>query len=285
MAEPTFDREVFKLVRSALAEDVGAGDITSEAIVPADAQGRARINQKQPGVIFGLRVVEEAFKQCGANWFDTMVVEGQWRDGVPAQLALVTGPARGLLAAERVALNLLGHLSGIATLTAHYVRAVEGTHAQILDTRKTTPGLRFLEKQAVLAGGGTNHRIGLYDAVLIKENHIAIAGGILPAVERVLQANPEAKVEVECTTLSEVSEALRAQADRILLDNMETNQMASCVTLARGAEHEVSLEASGGVNLQTVRGIAETGVDFISVGALTHSAPALDVSMLLEPYK
>jgi nicotinate-nucleotide pyrophosphorylase (carboxylating) len=279
------DREITKLVRAALAEDVGTGDITAEAIVPEEMQGRAKINQKAPGVVFGLVVVEETFKQCGANWFDAKAPEGRWRDSVPAQLAEVTGPARGLLAAERVALNILGHLSGIATLTAHFVQAVEGTAARILDTRKTTPGLRFLEKQAVVAGGGENLRMGLYDGVLIKENHIAIAGGILPAVDRVLRSHPEAKVEVECTTLSEVSEALRAQADRILLDNMEPTQIASCVTLTRGAQHEVALEASGGVNLQNVRTIAETGVDFISVGALTHSAPQLDVSMLLEPWK
>jgi nicotinate-nucleotide pyrophosphorylase (carboxylating) len=279
------DAQTTRLVRAALAEDLGAGDITSEALVPPEAQGRAKIHQKAPGVIYGLKVVEETFKQCGADWFDSMVVEGQWRDSVPTQLALATGPARGLLAAERVALNLLGHLSGIATTTAHFVRAVEGTGARILDTRKTTPGLRFLEKQAVAAGGGHNHRMGLYDAVLIKENHIAIAGGVMQAVDQVLREHPEAQVEVECTTMSEVSEALRAQADRILLDNMEPSQVASCVTLTRGADYQVALEASGGVTLQNVRTIAETGVDFISVGALTHSAPQLDVSMILEPWK
>jgi nicotinate-nucleotide pyrophosphorylase (carboxylating) len=272
-------------VASALAEDLGEGDITTEAIVPEEAQGRARITQKQPGVIFGMALVEEAFSQAGANWYDSKAVEGEWRDSVPAELAIVSGSARALLAAERVALNFLGHLSGIATLTAHYVRAVEGTGATILDTRKTTPRLRALEKQAVAAGGGTNHRMGLDDAILIKENHITIAGGILPAVERVLQAKPEAEIEVECTTFSEVGEALQVHADRILLDNMEPAQIASCVILARGVEHDVALEASGGVTLQNVRRIAETGVDFISVGALTHSAPALDVSMLLERYK
>jgi nicotinate-nucleotide pyrophosphorylase (carboxylating) len=273
------------IVASALAEDLGEGDITTDAIVPEDAQGRARISQKQPGVIFGMALVEEAFSQTGANWYDSSAVEGEWRDSVPAQLAVVSGSARALLAAERVALNFLGHLSGIATLAAHYVRAVEGTGATILDTRKTTPGLRALEKQAVVAGGAVNHRMGLDDAILIKENHITIAGGILPAVERVLQANPEAEIEVECTTFSEVGEALQVRADRILLDNMEPAQIASCVVLARGVEHDVALEASGGVTLQNVRRIAETGVDFISVGALTHSAPALDVSMLLERYK
>jgi nicotinate-nucleotide pyrophosphorylase (carboxylating) len=281
----TEDEQLKDIVASALAEDLGEGDITTEAIVPEEAQGRARISQKQPGVIFGMALVEEAFSQTGANWYDSKAVEGEWRDSVPAELAIVSGSARALLAAERVALNFLGHLSGIATLTAHYVRAVEGTGATILDTRKTTPRLRALEKQAVAAGGGTNHRMGLDDAILIKENHIAIAGGILPAVERVLQAKPEAEIEVECTSFSEVGEALQVHADRILLDNMEPAQIASCVILARGVEHDVALEASGGVTLQNVRRIAETGVDFISVGALTHSAPALDVSMLLERYK
>jgi nicotinate-nucleotide pyrophosphorylase (carboxylating) len=281
----TEDEQLKDIVASALAEDLGEGDITTEAIVPEEAQGRARISQKQPGVIFGMALVEEAFSQTGANWYDSKAVEGEWRDSVPAELAIVSGSARALLAAERVALNFLGHLSGIATLTAHYVRAVEGTGATILDTRKTTPRLRALEKQAVAAGGGTNHRMGLDDAILIKENHITIAGGILPAVERVLQAKPEAEIEVECTSFSEVGEALQVHADRILLDNMEPAQIASCVILARGVEHDVALEASGGVTLQNVRRIAETGVDFISVGALTHSAPALDVSMLLERYK
>lgn len=277
--------QLSELVAGALAEDLGEGDVTTEAIVPQEAQGRARISQKQPGVIFGMALVEEAFSQTGANWFNAAAVEGEWRDSVPAELAVASGSARALLGAERVALNFLGHLSGIATLTAHYVRAVEGTGATILDTRKTTPGLRALEKQAVAAAGGVNHRMGLDDAILIKENHIAIAGGILPAVERVLQANPDAVIEVECTTFSEVGEALQVRANRILLDNMEPAQIASCVILARGVEYDVALEASGGVTLQNVRRIAETGVDFISVGALTHSAPALDVSMLLEPYK
>src|SRR5689334_3779250 len=168
--------DVADLVAGALAEDVGAGDVTAEATVPEDARARARIVQKQPGVVFGLEVVAETMRQCGVEDVDKLVVEGQWREGIPAEVLFASGSARGLLAAERTALNFLGHLSGVATLTARFVDAVAGTGAAILDTRKTTPGLRELEKAAVLAGGGRNHRMGLHDAILIKENHIAIAG-------------------------------------------------------------------------------------------------------------
>ena len=182
------------VVARALAEDVGAGDVTSEATVPSDARGRARIVQKQPGVVFGLGLVAETMRQCGVEEVDNLVVEGQWRDGVPADVALASGSAAALLAAERTALNFLGHLSGIATLTARFVEAVAGTGAAILDTRKTTPGLRELEKAAVLAGGGRNHRMGLYDAILIKENHIALAGGPAKAVHAARAAQPELAV-------------------------------------------------------------------------------------------
>ena len=280
MADPD---ELRKLVERALAEDIGSGDVTSEALVSPEAQGRARIVQKAPGVIFGLEAAREAFAQAGASDFRPKATEGEWRDTVPAQVAVVNGPARALLAGERLALNLLGHLSGIATLTAHFVLAVEGTKAKILDTRKTTPGLRVLEKEAVLAGSGHNHRMGLYDAILIKENHIALAGGLREAVARARRRRPDLPVEVECTSLSEVSEALSAGAQRILLDNMDPSTMDSAVVLARGGEGKVELEASGGVTLSKVRRIAETGVDYISVGALTHSAPALDLSMSIEP--
>jgi nicotinate-nucleotide pyrophosphorylase (carboxylating) len=179
-----------------------------------------------------------------------------------------------------VALNFLQRLSGVATLTARYVEAVAGTRASILDTRKTTPGLRVLEKQAVVAGGGVNHRAGLYDAILVKENHSAMAGGVGEATRRALASSGGLQVEVECSTLDEVGEALEAGAPRVLLDNMTNDQLREAVALVAG---RASLEASGGVSLETVRGIAETGVDFISVGALTHSAPALDVSLILEP--
>ncbi len=272
------------VVARALAEDVGAGDMTTEATVPDAARGRARIVQKQPGVVFGLEAVAETMRQCGVGPVDNLVVEGQWRDAVPADVALAIGPAAGLLTAERTALNLLGHLSGIATLTARFVEAVAGTEARILDTRKTTPGLRRLEKQAVAAGGGVNHRAGLFDAILIKENHVALAGGLAEAVAAARAAHPELDVEVECRDLDEVATALAAGADRLLLDNMAPADLREAVAardaVAGGGR---KLEASGGVDLQSVREIAETGVDLISVGAITHSAPRLDLSMLIEP--
>jgi nicotinate-nucleotide pyrophosphorylase (carboxylating) len=274
------------LVARALAEDIGPGDVTSAAVVPEDALGRARIVQKEPGVVFGLEAAAEAFRQAGAGELQRLVAEGEWHTFAPAEVATVEGPARALLAAERTALNLLAHLSGIATLTARFVRQVEGTGATILDTRKTTPGLRELEKAAVAAGGGTNHRMGLHDAVLIKENHAALAGGLAEAVRRARDAQPHLLVEVECRDNDEVAAALAAGAERLLLDNMSPSELREAVA-ARDAAAEpgrpVWLEASGGVTLQNVRDIAATGVDFISVGALTHSAPALDLSMLLEP--
>jgi nicotinate-nucleotide pyrophosphorylase (carboxylating) len=274
------------LVALALAEDVGPGDVTSIATVPEDAQARARIVQKEAGVVFGLASVAETMRQCGVDASDNLVSEGQWRDEVPAEVFLASGPARGLLAAERTALNFLGHLSGIATTTARFVEAVAGTGAAILDTRKTTPGLRSLEKAAVLAGGGRNHRLGLHDAILIKENHIALAGSLAKAVHGARSAYPDLAVEVECRNLDEVSYALGTGADLLLLDNMDAETLREAVRLRdenSPAAKGPSLEASGGVSLETVRGIAETGVDLISVGALTHSAPTLDFSMLIEP--
>jgi nicotinate-nucleotide pyrophosphorylase (carboxylating) len=277
--------ELKAAVARALAEDLGSGDVTAEATVPAEARGRARIVQKQAGVVFGLGVVAETMRQCGVEDVDNLVVEGQWRDGVPAEVLFASGPAAGLLAAERTALNFLGHLSGVATLTARFVEAVAGTGAAILDTRKTTPGLRELEKAAVLAGGGRNHRMGLFDAILIKENHIALASGLAKAVHAARSKHPDLAVEVECRNLDEVAYALGTGADILLLDNMDTETLRGAVKLRdenAGASKGPSLEASGGVTLETVRTIAETGVDFISVGALTHSAPTLDFSMLIE---
>jgi nicotinate-nucleotide pyrophosphorylase (carboxylating) len=235
--------------------------------------------------VFGFELVGEAFRQCGVEDVDNLVVEGQWRDGVPADVVSASGPARGVLAAERTALNFLGHLSGIATLTARYVEAVAGTGARILDTRKTTPGLRELEKAAVAAGGGQNHRMGLYDAILIKENHIALAGSVAKAIHAVRSAQPGLPVEIECRDVEEAAYALGAGADRLLLDNMEPDQLRAAVGL-RDAERGPGgppLEASGGITLDNVAEVAAAGVDFISVGALTHSAPALDFSLLLEP--
>ena len=274
-----------ELVARALAEDVGPGDVTSEATVPAGARAQARIVQKRPGVVFGLDAVAETMGQCGVEQVDRLVVEGQWRDTVPSEVLVAVGPAGAVLAAERTGLNFLGHLSGVATLTARFVEAVAGTGAQILDTRKTTPGLRALEKQAVASGGGRNHRMGLFDAILIKENHIALAGGLAKAVHAARTAHPELAVEVECRDLDEVAYALGTGADRLLLDNMGPETLREAVELrgAQGLDGAPSLEASGGVSLETVRSIAETGVDFISVGALTHSAPSLDFSLLVEP--
>jgi nicotinate-nucleotide pyrophosphorylase (carboxylating) len=286
-----------ELIERALKEDLGAGDVTSEATVPAGLEGEARIVLKQPGVVFGLDLVEQVFRQTGVTGFDRMAMEGHWHDGVPLDVALIHGPARAILAGERVALNFLGHLSGISTLTARFVDAVAGTGARILDTRKTTPGLRLLEKQAVSWGGGLNHRIGLYDAVLIKENHIAAAGGIARAIEACREARPDLAIEVEAESAAEVEQAIAAGADRILLDNMTVEQLRSAVALrdrtgvsgaAAGSGREGSggigpeLEASGGIDLENVREVAETGVDFISIGALTHSAPVLDFSLLLQ---
>jgi len=271
------------VVARALAEDVGAGDVTTEATVPDAARGRARIVQKQPGVVFGLEAVAETMRQCGVESVDNLVVEGHWRDAVPADVALAIGPAAGLLTAERTALNLLGHLSGIATLTARFVEAVAGTGARILDTRKTTPGLRRLEKQAVAAGGGVNHRAGLFDAILIKENHVALAGGLAEAVAAARAAHPDLEVEVECRDLDEVATALAGDADRLLLDNMTPAELREAVAARDAVAGRLpKLEASGGVELQNVREIAESGVEMISVGALTHSAPRLDLSMLIE---
>jgi nicotinate-nucleotide pyrophosphorylase (carboxylating) len=277
--------EIRELVAAALAEDVGSGDVTAEATVPAEARGRARIVQKQAGVVYGLELVAEAMRQCGVDDVDSLVVEGQWREDVPAEVLFASGPAAALLAAERTALNFLGHLSGVATLTARYVEAVAGTGAVILDTRKTTPGLRELEKAAVLAGGGRNLRMGLYDAILIKENHIALAGSLAKAVHAARSKHPDLAVEVETRNLDEVAYALGTGADILLLDNMDLETLRGAVRLRdenAGTGKGPSLEASGGVNLETVRGIAETGVDRISVGALTHSAPTLDFSLLIE---
>jgi len=276
--------EVEELVARALAEDLGEGDVTAEATVPDEAQARARIVQKEPGVVFGLAVVAETMRQCGVEHVDNLLVEGQWREEVPAEVLLAGGSARALLAAERTAINFLGHLSGVATLTARYAEAVVGTGATILDTRKTTPGLRRLEKAAVAAGGGINHRFGLYDAILIKENHIAAAGGLAKAVHSARTAQPEMAIEVEARDLDETAYALGTGVDRILLDNMSPATMREAVALRdeTTGEAAVSLEASGGITLENVREVAETGVEFISIGALTHSAPTLDFSMLLE---
>jgi len=271
--------ELEPLVRRALDEDVGSGDLTTQATVPAGVRARARITQKQPGVLYGLDAARLAFAllDSGAR-FAALAEEGVWRDGGP--VLDIEGQAAALLSAERTALNLLQRLSGVATLTARYVEAVRGTQARVLDTRKTTPGLRLLEKAAVAAGGASNHRAGLFDAILIKENHAAMAGGVGQAVRLARASAPHVLVEVECRTEDEVDEALAAGAPRLLLDNMSPARLRAIVARVDG---RAELEASGGIDLETIRDVAETGVDFISVGALTHSAPALDLSLLLEP--
>jgi nicotinate-nucleotide pyrophosphorylase (carboxylating) len=258
-------------IRSWLAEDVGTGDVTSAAVVDEDALCEARIVVKEPGVVCGLEVAAAVFEALGAQ-LEPLVADGDRVE--PNPVARVDGPARAVLTGERLALNLLGRLSGIATLTRRFVEAVEGTGATILDTRKTTPGLRELEKHAVRCGGGTNHRLGLFDGALIKDNHLRLVGSIGEAVGRARGTG--LLVEIECDTLDQVAEALEAGADRILLDNMSPDELRAAVALVDG---RAELEASGGVTLETVRAVAETGIDFISVGALTHSAPALDCSL------
>jgi nicotinate-nucleotide pyrophosphorylase (carboxylating) len=267
-----------EVVTRALAEDLGQGDVTTAATVPAQARARAVITQKAPGLIYGLEVAEATFRALDPDvLLERRVPEGKWREG--GEVLVIEGRAAALLSGERTALNFLQRLSGVATTAARYVQAIDGTGARILDTRKTTPGLRDLEKHAVVAGGASNHRAGLYDAILIKENHAAIAGGVGEAVRRAREAAPELPLEVECRDLDEVNEALAAGAPRILLDNMTPSQLRAAVKRVAG---RAELEASGGISLQTVRAAAATGVDFVSVGALTHSAAALDLSLLLE---
>jgi nicotinate-nucleotide pyrophosphorylase (carboxylating) len=268
-----------ELVRCALDEDIGAGDVTSAATVPAGARARARITQKAPGVIYGLDAAELAFTLLDPQArCERLVEEGIWRES--GAVLAVEGSARALLAAERTALNFLQRLSGVATLAARCAEAVAGTGARVLDTRKTTPGLRALEKAAAAAGGATNHRAGLYDAVLIKENHIALAGGVARAVTLAREHAPGLPIEVECRTPAEIDEALAAGAPRILLDNMTPDELRAAVDQVAG---RAELEASGGITLERLRAHASSGVQFVSIGAMTHSAPALDLSLILEP--
>jgi len=276
----TIEDDVLKLIDMALAEDKGPGDWTSRWVVPARVRGRARIIAKAEGVLAGLDPAIAVFVRLDPRVrTDTRFADG---DVVrPGDVVCeMSGPARAILTGERVALNFLQHLSGVATLTRRFVEAVAGTGVRILDTRKTTPGWRTLEKAAVRAGGGGNHRRGLYDAVLVKDNHIAIAGGVTEAIRRVQESNTRAlPVIVEVRNREEVDEALAAGVDRLLLDNMDVEPMRAVVRLARDRKPRITLEASGNVTLERVRAIAGTGVDFISIGALTHSAVALDLSL------
>ena len=275
MSTSALNPEILALIRRALAEDVGDGDITSNRIVPSDARLRGRILAKDTGVVAGLDVAGAVFLECDENVEFTAIVGEGSRVEKDQTLASVSGLARALLTAERTALNFLGRMSGIASLTRRFVDAVAGTQAIILDTRKTAPGLRLVDKLAVSRGGGMNHRMGLYDMVLIKDNHIDFAGGLEPAVQSMRSSHPGAEIEIEARTLADVRLALELGVKRILLDNMKVEEMAQAVSLTHGS---AKLEASGNVNLENIRSIAETGVDYISIGALTHSAPVLDVS-------
>jgi len=271
-----------QLIRTALAEDIGRGDITTKAIVDDNEYGQAQIIAKQNGVLAGIEIAKKTFALLDAE----LQFETQYKDGdkinIKDEILKINGAISSILKAERTALNLLAHLSGIATFTAKYVAKIRRTKAKITDTRKTTPLLREFEKQAVRAGGGVNHRMGLYDMVLIKENHIKTAGGIQAAVTRCNQYlgdnSQDLKIEVETTNLNEVQDALSCNVDRIMLDNMALNMMREAVKIISG---RAVVEASGGISLENIRSIAETGVDLISIGAVTHSAPAFDFTLLL----
>ena len=270
---------VQSLIDRALAEDVGDGDVTSLATVDAAARGVATITQKAPGVISGLAVAEEVFRRLDPDAVITRLgPEGEWRESGP--VLRVQGSARALLTAERTALNFLGRLSGVATAAARVVRSLPDDAARILDTRKTTPGMRMLEKQAVADGGGVNHRIGLFDFILIKENHSALAGGVGEAVRRSTAARPDLPLAVEVRDPAEIAEALEAGAPRLLLDNMSPDEVRAAVAQVGG---RAELEVSGGIDEKTVLVYATiSGVDYVSIGALTHSAPVLDLSLILE---
>lgn len=268
---------VAKIIDAALEEDIGFCDLTSELVIPRNASADLALNARHEMVIAGIDIAGQVFKRRVPECrFEKFVDDGA-RVHAGTRLAVVSGPAQGLLTAERTALNLLQHLSGIATLTAQYADRIRGTKAVLIDTRKTTPGLRALEKHAAQMGGARNHRLRLDDGVLIKDNHIAVCGSIKAAVERAQAGCPTlTKIEVECDTLGQVHEALAAGADCILLDNMSLDELRKAVRIVGG---RVPLEASGGVRLETIRGIAETGVTFVSVGRITQSAPAVDIGL------
>ena len=277
------DSRIGRLIEQALQEDIGFGDVTSESVIPEDQLGKAIIQAKENGVLSGLQLAGLVFQYVDNQTTTEILIPDGELVSVGEKIADIHGPVRSILLGERVALNFLQRMSGVATLTHKFVHAVSGTSAKITDTRKTVPGLRVLDRKAVRDGGGVNHRFGLDQMVLIKDNHIAAAGNISQAVTRcreyLRQHNLQVKVEVETTTISQVEECLKCGGiDRIMLDNFELDRMAEAVRLIN---HTAEVEASGGVTLQTVRAIAETGVDFISVGALTHSSRALDISLEL----
>ncbi|MEY4386988.1 MAG: hypothetical protein RLY20_2271 [Verrucomicrobiota bacterium] len=285
MATQLNPEDVLRAVRAALAEDVGSGDVTTLATVPENSLCRAVMRAREPLVVAGIAFAEAAFRELSPA-LEIKTLKPDAATAAPGDVLLsVAGSARVILSAERVALNFVQRLSGVATAAATYANAIRGTRAQILDTRKTTPGWRTFEKYAVTCGGARNHRIGLFDMVLIKDNHLAALRDAKPnavaaAVERARNKFPQLKVEVEADTLEQVAQAADAGADFILLDNMKPEQLRAAVQLVAG---RAKTEASGGVNLQTVRAIAESGVDFISVGAITHSARAVDIGLDFEP--
>jgi nicotinate-nucleotide pyrophosphorylase (carboxylating) len=274
MIDPTVVEE---LIDRALAEDIGFCDLTSELVIPSDARAELALNARQDIVVAGIDVAAQVFRRRVPDCRVELQVKDGERVKAGTAMGAVEGPARGLLAVERTALNFLQHLSGVATLTAQYAERIAGTRAVLIDTRKTTPGLRALEKHAAQLGGARNHRLRLDDGVLIKDNHISVCGSIAAAVKRARAGVPVlTKIEVECDTLEQVKDALDAGADMILLDNMSVDELRKAVALSGG---RIPLEASGGVRLETIRAIAETGVDFISVGRITQSAPAVDIGL------
>ena len=278
------DSQTKHLIKLALSEDIGKRDLTSEAVVENKLSGEAIIVAKQEGILAGLPVARTVFQMVNPSIVFNMLKQDGERIRKGEKVALIQGKVKSILSAERTALNFLQRLCGVATMTAKYVEKIKGTKARILDTRKTTPGLRILEKYAVKMGGGENHRMGLFDMILIKENHIRATGGISIATKKARSKYPRQKIEVEVRNLSELKEAIESKPDWIMLDNMKIEQMKEAVSMIRFTSQYIKTEASGGVNLRNVRKIALTGVDFISVGELTHSAPALDLSLILiEP--
>jgi nicotinate-nucleotide pyrophosphorylase (carboxylating) len=275
-----------ELIMMALEEDIGEGDVTSAYFVPEDRVARAFVTVRKDGVVSGIKLAEEVFREVDPNLEIQVLVEDGSRVAAGAMLMRVEGKARSILTAERTALNFLQRLSGVATLTSRYVDLVKHTRSAILDTRKTTPGYRVLEKKAVADGGGTNHRMGLFDRAMVKDNHLVAEAGLKAlqqAIHLVKMEKPHVEVELEADRLEQVADFFKLDGvDYILLDNMSLDELREAVEM-RGETHRVRLEASGGVNLETVAAIAETGVDFISVGAITHSAPALDIGLDFVP--
>ena len=272
--------ELIKLIDIALAEDISTGDITAEALVPEQARSTASLVLKESAVVAGLKVFEMVMKRCDAELsFEARVSDSEQIPHVPYCLARMEGNSRAMLAAERTALNMIQRMCGIATLTRKYADKAQGLGIEILDTRKTTPGLRVLEKSAVKLGGGTNHRFGLYDAILIKDNHRAIAGGVRPAIKRARLSNPDLPIEIEVNTLEQLEEALELSVERVMLDNMSPEQVKQAVEIAAGRTY---LEVSGGISLETIDNYLIAGVNGISVGALTHSVKNIDISLEFE---